>query len=71
MIIFRRCSNCGYDCRNNRETKQFPENCPSCGNSLRNQSWYIDYHVNGTRRREAIGPNKRLAEEVMAKRSWG
>lgn len=30
--------------------------------------WYIDYHVNGRRKREKVGPSKRLAESVLAKR---
>ena len=32
------------------------------------RDWYIDYYVNGSRKREKIGPNKRLAETVLAKR---
>lgn len=31
-------------------------------------SWYIDYYVNGRRKREKIGPNKRQAELVLKKR---
>jgi integrase len=30
--------------------------------------WYIDYYVNGRRRREKIGPNRKLAETVLSKR---
>ena len=30
--------------------------------------WYIDYYVEGRRRREKIGPSKKLAETVLAKR---
>jgi len=30
--------------------------------------WWIDYYVNGHRKRERIGPNKRLAETVLQKR---
>lgn len=30
--------------------------------------WWIDYYVNGHRKRERIGPNKRLAETVWQKR---
>ncbi|MEE9441241.1 MAG: site-specific integrase [candidate division Zixibacteria bacterium] len=31
-------------------------------------TWYIDYYVQGRRRREAIGPNKKMAQSVLAKR---
>ena len=31
-------------------------------------SWWVDYRVNGRRRREKIGPNKKLAETVLNKR---
>jgi len=30
--------------------------------------WYIDYYVNGRRKREKIGPNRKLAETVLSKR---
>ena len=30
--------------------------------------WHIDYRVNGKRKREKIGPNKKLAESVFSKR---
>jgi len=32
------------------------------------KNWYIDYRVLGRRRREMIGPNRKLAEKVYAKR---
>jgi len=33
------------------------------------KTWYIDYYDQyGKRHREAVGPNKRLAEQVLAKR---
>ena len=35
---------------------------------LKNGNWYIDYYVNGRRRRERIGPSKKLAERVLGKR---
>jgi integrase len=36
---------------------------------VKGDPWYIDYYdVNGKRRREKIGPNKRLAENVLMKR---
>ena len=31
-------------------------------------SWYIDYYVNGRRKREKIGPNRHQAELVFQKR---
>jgi len=31
-------------------------------------NWYIDYYVAGRRKREMIGPNKKLAERVLDKR---
>ena len=31
-------------------------------------AWYIDYYVDGKRRREAIGPNRKMAEKALAKR---
>ncbi len=30
--------------------------------------WYIDFYVDGKRKREAIGPNRKMAERVLAKR---
>jgi integrase len=32
------------------------------------KNWYIDYYFSGRRKREMIGPNKKLAESVLAKR---
>src|ERR1035437_936243 len=34
----------------------------------REEIWYIDYYVDGRRRRETIGPSKSLAKEVLSKR---
>ncbi len=33
----------------------------------RNDNWWIDYYVEGRRRREKIGPSKKLAEMVLKK----
>lgn len=33
----------------------------------RGDNWYVDYSVKGRRRREKIGPNKRLAEIALEK----
>ncbi|MEW6557531.1 MAG: tyrosine-type recombinase/integrase [Elusimicrobiota bacterium] len=32
------------------------------------ENWYIDYYAHGRRKREKIGPSKKLAEQVLAKR---
>jgi len=34
----------------------------------KNGYWYIDYYVDGRRKREKVGPNKRQAELVLKKR---
>jgi len=34
----------------------------------RNNNWWIDYYFNGKRKREKIGPSKKLAEIVLKKR---
>ncbi len=38
------------------------------GGYLKNGNWFIDYRVNGRRKREKIGSNKALAEIVLKKR---
>ena len=35
---------------------------------LKGKNYYIDYYVDGNRKRECIGPDKRLAETVLKKR---
>jgi integrase len=35
---------------------------------LKGENWYIDYYVNGRRKREKVGPSKKLAETVLKKR---
>ncbi len=32
------------------------------------ENWYIDYYLDGRRRREAVGPNRKVAERALAKR---
>jgi len=32
------------------------------------ESWFIDYYSNGSRKRESVGPSKKFAEQVLAKR---
>ena len=34
----------------------------------KNDNWYIDYYVNGRRKREKIGPNRKQAIIVLQKR---
>lgn len=34
----------------------------------KDSSWYIDYYVDGKRKREAVGPNRKVAESALAKR---
>jgi len=34
----------------------------------RGENWFIDYYVNGKRKREKIGPDKRLAKNILRKR---
>ena len=34
----------------------------------KNNNWYIDYYVNGRRKREKIGPNRKQALIVLQKR---
>ena len=36
---------------------------------LRGKTWTIGYTVNGRRVREAVGPNRRMAEMVLKKRA--
>ncbi len=38
------------------------------GTFLKGKNWYIDYRVNGRRRREMIGSSKTLAQSVLQKR---
>ncbi len=42
--------------------------CPSCGFKLRKASgkaYWIEYYLNGKRKRERIGPNKQAAEQRL------
>lgn len=38
------------------------------GTYPKGKDWYIDYYVNGRRKREKVGPSKKLAEIVLQKR---
>jgi len=55
-------------CGRDRRSGRFLEKCPDCGATLVGKNWYIDYRVNGHRKREVVGPEKRFAELVLAKR---
>lgn len=35
---------------------------------LKGENWYIDYYANGRRKREKVGPSRKLAETVLRKR---
>lgn len=41
---------------------------PKMSKYLKGKNWYIDYYVHGRRKREKIGPSKKLAETVLQKR---
>ncbi|MCK4858078.1 MAG: site-specific integrase [candidate division Zixibacteria bacterium] len=32
------------------------------------RTWYVDYYVDGKRKREAVGPNRKMAEKILMKR---
>jgi len=34
----------------------------------RGEDWWVDYYANGRRRREKVGPSKKLAQNVLRKR---
>ena len=38
------------------------------GTYLKGTDYYIDYYVNGRRKREKVGPSKKLAETALQKR---
>ena len=43
--------------------------CPVCSHALNiDKNWWIDFYAEGRRKREKIGPNKKLAEAVLHKR---
>ena len=68
MRLLRRCPKCNHDCGNDKKTGKLLESCSACGVGLAKQVWRIDYYVEGIRKCEVVGTNKRFAEEVMAKR---
>jgi len=51
-----------------RKVKKAREKCLSCGFRLRKASgrvYWVEYYVNGRRKRERIGPNKDAAEQRL------
>ena len=34
----------------------------------KDKAWYIDYYVDGKRRHEPVGPNRKVAEKVLSER---
>ncbi len=68
MRLFRKCPKCGWHCGRDKKTREYLVVCPKCSISLKKQSWYIDYYVFGRRKREKVGPDRRLAELVLKKR---
>ena len=68
MRLYRKCPQCGKDCGTDKATSKTLEVCPSCTTNLKGQIWFLDFLVNGVRKREAVHENRRLAEQVMAKR---
>ncbi|MGA2466036.1 MAG: site-specific integrase [Thermodesulfobacteriota bacterium] len=51
-----------------RKVKKTREKCSSCGFKLRKASgkvYWIEYYINGRRKRERIGPNKSAAEQRL------
>jgi len=69
MRLFKKCSHCRSQFAATKITAAAEAaKCPKCGASLRGAQWYIDYYVGYERKREAVGTQKRFAEEVIAKR---
>lgn len=59
---------CGNRKRDPKPTKK-PPLCPKCGADMTyRDNWYISYQVAGSKRTEAIGPQRRLAEDALAKK---
>jgi integrase len=61
---------CQIQVKEGDKTKKTQErkDCPSCGFKLRKASgkaYWIEYYINGRRKRERIGPNKQAAEQRL------
>ncbi len=55
-------------CKKRSSVKE--KKCPSCGFSLAKftgKTYWIEYYINGQRKRERIGPNKEAAEQRLRK----
>jgi len=71
MGMFRVCPECGRMCGKTHGASlsgRFADKCPDCVAPLKGRFWYIDYRVNGVRKREAVSADRRFAEMVLAKR---
>jgi len=64
---FKQCPKCNADCSRVQSSGSFTNRCLVCGENLSAEDWYIDYYVNGIRKRKKTGPNKSFAEDVKAK----
>ncbi len=79
MAIFQECPHCKAklsfkyqvefkDGDNIKKTEKERTECPKCGFKLRKASgkvYWIEYYVNGRRKRERIGPSKEAAEQRL------
>ena len=69
MAIYKieRCDACNY--KHHEPKPKTPRPCPRCTNLMAYlPNWYISYQKNGKKYVEAVGTQKRLAEDVLAKR---
>lgn len=73
MSIYRRitCDSCGRDFQLSDGSEKVAV-CRFCQSGLklneRNTIYYIDYYVNNRRKRESVGPYRKVAERALAKR---
>jgi integrase len=66
VLKLERCK-CGY-ARQIISLPKTPRSCPRCGQELKlSENWYIRHKVQGKTIVKAIGPNKRMAEDALAK----
>ncbi len=62
-----KCPNCGYT--HNEPKPRVNKSCPKCGQTMAYlPNWYISYQIHGRKHVEAIGPQKRLAEDALGKK---
>jgi integrase len=68
MAVFKieKCPKCRYQRNEPRLKNNRP--CPRCGKKMNySDNWYISYQVLGRKKVEAVGPQKRLAEDALGK----